>query len=82
MYFFQFGPTLSRVNPQSKDLAADVSMQNLAVRLVSPTSSVMFSVELAKNLRHNSAGTSQMSNEIKRIESFDNFLLTRRVFKN
>jgi len=29
-----FGPTLSRVNPLSKDLAADVSMQNKAVSLV------------------------------------------------
>ena len=36
IYFLQFGPTLSRVNPLSKDLAADVGMQNLAVRLVSP----------------------------------------------
>merc|ERR1712210_350237 len=29
-----FGPTLSRVNPLSKDLAADMEMQNLVVRLV------------------------------------------------
>ena len=43
IYFLQFGPTLSRVNPLSKDLAADVSMQNLAVRLASPTLSFMFS---------------------------------------
>ena len=42
IYFLQFGPTLSRVNPLSKDLAADVSMQNLAVRLASPTLSFMF----------------------------------------
>ena len=32
--FLQFGPTLSRVNPLSKDLADDLKMQNLAVRLV------------------------------------------------
>ena len=53
IYFLQFGPTLSRVNLLSKDLAADVSMQIRAVRLVSPT---FFSLHLvgqkAKAIKH------------------------------